>query len=163
MSVEDVSVVGGTVEFEMTGLSQFVRRIQLILGELPPAIAGEMYKLGEEIMTLSKDDYVPVDQGILRGSGFVNEPVIETAQISVTLGFGGPAEAYALIQHEDLTYHHPPKDPKHDKHRIENMEASPLAGSKYLERPMLLKAGELPARVGPIVAQVYSSAASEGA
>lgn len=160
MSLDDGNYVGGSVTFTHSGLAQMTRRVALILGMLPAEIGGELYKLGEEIMTDAKDEYVPVDQGILRGSGFVNEPVVETAQISVTLGFGGAAEAYALKQHEDLSLHHPPKDTGHDEHRLSNMDARPNAGSKYLERPVLAKAHLLPERCGAIVARVYAEAGS---
>ena len=27
--------------------------------------------------------------------------------VAVEIGFGGPAEAYAVVQHEDLSYRHP--------------------------------------------------------
>ena len=64
-------------------------------------------------------DQAPVDVGTLSQSGFVNEPVIEGNNVSVTLGFGGAASAYAHRQHEETTWKHP----KHGK-------------AKYLEDPM---------------------------
>jgi hypothetical protein len=87
--------------------------------------ARALYMVGEIIITDAKANYVPVRDGILRASGFVREPVITHDNASVTIGFGGAAEAYALEQHERLDYHHT------------------VGGPKYLERPVLAHAGEV--------------------
>lgn len=50
---------------------------------------------------------VPVDTGTLRASGFVMEPERSGRNISVTLAYGGPAEGYAVVVHEDLDAFHP--------------------------------------------------------
>lgn len=150
MSVEDGSYTGGGVTFEHRGLAQFTRRIQLILGTLPPEIGKALYELAQEMKTDSQTEWVPVRDGILRGSAFVDEPVVETAQISVRLGYGGAAEAYALAQHEDLTFHHPGLD----------NPGGQVGYAKYLERPVLAKANMIPERVGPIVTKVYHEAAN---
>ena len=68
------------------------------------AAASGLRQTAEEMMTESKR-LVPVDTGTLKGSGYV-EPV-DMADLSVRLGFGGPAEPYALVQHEDLSLRHP--------------------------------------------------------
>lgn len=58
--------------------------------------------------------------GTLKASGVVELPVTEGTVVSVSLGYGGAASAYAFRQHEDLTYRH-------------------KAGqeAKYLERPIM--------------------------
>ena len=56
--------------------------------------------VAEEIMTDSKQNYVPVITGTLRASGFVQEPVVFNKTVTVTLGFGGAASAYAAAVHE---------------------------------------------------------------
>lgn len=61
-----------------------------------------LFALGNNIMTEAKQR-VPVDQGILRASGYVSPP----EDGNVELGFGGAASAYAVKQHEDLTLRHP--------------------------------------------------------
>lgn len=73
---------------------------------------------GNRIMTVSKRDFVPVDQGTLRGSGHVRQPHIRGTRAEVTLGYGGAASAYALVQHERLDYAHD------------------VGQAKYLERPV---------------------------
>jgi hypothetical protein len=50
---------------------------------------------------------VPVDTGTLRDSGTVDEPKWSGNNLSVDLGFGGAAEDYAIVVHEDLEAFHP--------------------------------------------------------
>lgn len=75
------------------------------------------------------DELVPFDTGTLSRSQTTR--VNETAgKITGTIGYGGPASPYALVQHEDLTLSHPPK----------TKGGSPVApgqgrGPKYLEYP----------------------------
>jgi hypothetical protein len=57
-------------------------------------------------MRASKEQ-VPLRDGQLRGSGMVQEPQISGTNWSITMGYGGAASAYALIQHENLSFHHP--------------------------------------------------------
>jgi len=102
------------------------------LGKRAPEILGSaLFQIGEEIIGKSKEDFVPVDLGHLRSSGFVEEPKTSSRNgVTVELGFGGPAGkgnvggaknkisvGYALIVHEDLSARHK------------------VGGSKYLEKP----------------------------
>lgn len=86
------------------------------------ALTGALYEEAEAIMTDSKQNYVPVDTGALRASGFVELP----AGNSVTFGYGGPAAPYAVIVHEDLTKHHP------------------IGSAKYLELPIMARLAGMP-------------------
>jgi len=56
--------------------------------------------VAEEIMTDSKTNYVPVDTGNLRNSGFVEPVRISSKVVKVRLGFGGAASPYAAMVHE---------------------------------------------------------------
>lgn len=92
------------------------------LGEHALTMAGiALFEEATDIMEKPNGarDQAPVDVGTLRESGFVNQPVVEGENVSVTLGFGGSASAYAHRQHEELTWKHP----KHGK-------------AKFLEDPM---------------------------
>ena len=71
------------------------------------ALGAAIFQEAEAVMTISKEQYVPVDTGALRASGFVQLPVYTGKVASVTLGFGGPSAPYAVIVHEDLTKRHP--------------------------------------------------------
>lgn len=51
------------------------------------------------VMRESKRE-VPVDQGILRSSGFVERPKRKGRGASITMGYGGAAKDFAVFQHE---------------------------------------------------------------
>lgn len=87
-----------------------------------PLIGKGLYREGQGIMSQSRP-LVPVLTGALRASGYVDEPVIEGAEltgqrVSVKLGYGGVASkvnpvtgeragVYALPVHENLeAFHH---------------------------------------------------------
>ena len=101
-----------------TNLEQVQKQLHAMPDKALKALAAGVYKEGEEIMTKSKR-VVPVDLGTLRASGFVDTPVVRSGVVTVTLGYGGAAKAYALIQHEAMDYNHPGQ-----------------GGPKYLERPV---------------------------
>lgn len=69
------------------------------------AVKAGVYLAANNIMTESKRQ-VPVDQGVLRGSGYVALPVEQQGRVTVELGYGGPAADYAAIQHE-VPMNHP--------------------------------------------------------
>ncbi len=113
-------------------MSLEVKGVELVVGnldkahvELVQAAAAGLYQAGEAMMADSKANFVPVDTGTLKNSGFVEQPVIDEGLIQVTLGYGGAAEDYAVVQHERLDYHHA------------------VGGPKYLERPVLNAAKSL--------------------
>lgn len=93
----------------------------------------------EDIMLKSKRDHVPVDQGTLRASGQVAEPVIRGSMVSVELGYGGAASAYALAVHEHPSEHSPPSWSGGVKFTV--------GGPKYLEKPVLAAARNLGQRI----------------
>src|SRR4051812_22825560 len=77
------------------------------MGQLArPVLGSALYHLGEEIIGEAQEDYVPVDEGILKASGYVAPVDTRDDEVSVTMGFGGPAGDYALVQHENEFFHH---------------------------------------------------------
>ena len=89
-------------------------------------VGGSLYRAAERIMTEAKM-IVPVEFGTLKDSGHVEPPTpLGNAGAEVALGFGGPAEAYAVEQHENLEYAH-----------AEGKQA------KYLETPLKAAAGDV--------------------
>lgn len=95
--------------------------------EFMQAVAGATYEEASAIMLTSKAQ-VPFEFGTLQRSGVVNEPTVEGTRWEVTLGYGGEASAYALIQHEDLSFHHP---------GLNSIAAGQSGrGPKYLETPV---------------------------
>lgn len=73
--------------------------LRRIMAEQPKVLGAALYQEGEAIMAESKQ-LVPVDLGNLRDSGHVQQPVITGDSVTVKLGYGGPAAAYALYVHE---------------------------------------------------------------
>lgn len=103
----------------VTGTDKVLRNLRLVNVRAPDVFAGALVRQAENMMTRSKTEFVPVDQGDLRNTGHVQPPVVEGSETSVTLGFGGPAASYAIPQHENLDF----------KHQV--------GEAKYLERPVL--------------------------
>lgn len=103
----------------VTGATSLARKLALAGRNGPEAVVTTLYQQAERILTVSKMDYVPVDTGALRASGFVEPPIVQGPRVSVDLGFGGPAAPYAVLVHENLTAHHP------------------VGQAKYLEIPFL--------------------------
>lgn len=109
---------GAKLTFE--GGDEMRAKLARIVSEMPNRVGAALYAEAETgIMNPSKSRYVPVDTGTLRASGMVEAPEISKDAVSVTMGYGGAASAYALRQHEDLSYHHT------------------VGGPKYLETPLL--------------------------
>ena len=94
------------MRIEITGTTPLAKKLTLAALQGPPAIAAALTQTAETIMTVSKTDYVPVDTGALRASGFVEPPLWAAGRVQVQLGFGGASAPYALIVHENLTARH---------------------------------------------------------
>ena len=88
-------------EFEVTGVERVLAALANLGPKGPQALAAALYQEGQGILGVSQAEYVPVDQGALRGSGFVREPVVEGPLVTVTIGYGGVAAPYALAIHEN--------------------------------------------------------------
>lgn len=89
------------------GVAEAIRNLEGVRQVTPQELAAALYVEGELIMTESKQSRVPVDTGTLRASGRVQQPKISGENVTVTLGYGGAASAYALIQHEATWFNHP--------------------------------------------------------
>jgi hypothetical protein len=105
-------------------------------GERAFAEAGILLEArGETIMGDSKQNYVPVDQSTLQGTGHVEKAVVSGENVSVRLAYGGPGAAYAQAIHEHLSEHSP--------RSWKAAEASgrgvhfTQGGPKYLELPFI--------------------------
>lgn len=69
------------------------------------ALGAALYREAVRALNISRP-LVPVDTGVLRGSGVVLQPERMGSRVVVRLGYGGAARAYALKQHEELSYAH---------------------------------------------------------
>lgn len=109
---------------QILGEEKLLAALSQIAREIPEKTGAALFQVGEEIMANAKENYVPVDLGALRASGFVRSDH-RYKEYTVKLGFGGPSAPYALIQHENMTYNHT------------------TGGPKYLERPVMERAGSI--------------------
>jgi hypothetical protein len=89
------------------GFAEFDRALADNPDRVMVAGGGALYRKAWQIMGRSKEEFVPVDLGILKDSGDVALPEIDGNAMVVEMGYGGAAAAYALKQHEDLTLNHP--------------------------------------------------------
>ena len=72
------------IRFELKGEREMVKALKRRDPMARRGLATGLYALGNNIMTDSKR-LVPVDFGILRGSGFVTQPAnVERGEINVT-------------------------------------------------------------------------------
>lgn len=95
------------------------RKLQAIADATPRIAAKALFAEASIVMGESQTEYVPVDTGVLKNSGFVGAPKIGPSSVEVELGYGGAAAAYAVVQHERLDYRHT------------------VGQAKYLETPVL--------------------------
>jgi hypothetical protein len=92
--------------FSIKGADELVRKLAAAGERALPICAGALHECGEEIMEKSRPQ-VPWETGTLRNSGRVQPAEIEGSKVTVTLSYGGAAQAYALIQHERTDFNHP--------------------------------------------------------
>lgn len=82
-----------------------VSKLKAIQSKFPDRVAAALYQEAQIELTESKRR-VPVDTGTLRASGQVSRPERRGSKVTVTISFGGAADRYALIVHEDLEAFH---------------------------------------------------------
>lgn len=119
----------GAVTFELKGVEEMRQKLERVTRGMNRAVERALREEAEEIMRRAKNEFVPVDKSTLKNSGFVNDVVRDGDDISVTLGFGGSAEAYALAVHEHPSEH----SPRSWGDRSVNFTRG---GPKYLEKPL---------------------------
>jgi hypothetical protein len=104
---------------DLFGDKELVSALQAGKEQTPRAIAQAIYEEANLIFARSQV-LVPVDTGVLRGSGGVSSPQMGTQGYFVDIYYGGPAAPYALYVHEIIgNYHNPPTQ------------------AKYLEQPVM--------------------------
>lgn len=130
------------IQFTITGDDLGVNLAEY-LDEVMVAAEGAVIEIGNEVMTDSKENYVPIDSGNLLRSGFVDDPVRTPDSVELVMGFGGAAADYALAVHE-----HPsdisPYSWLAKEGRGEQIQWSkPGTGPKYLQIPFFERAGRM--------------------
>lgn len=101
-------------QIRITGLRQTDAELNRLGKKAPKVLSSALFQVAEEIIGKSKENFVPVDFGHLRNSGFVELPKISGGKVTVEAGFGGPAGkgnvgstsnkisvGYAIVVHEN--------------------------------------------------------------
>jgi hypothetical protein len=106
-------------KLDLFGDEELVNALTAGKKDAPQAIAQAIWEEANVIFAKSQI-LVPVDTGVLRGSGGVSAPQMGNQGYFVDIFYGGPAASYALYVHEIIgNYHKPPTQ------------------AKYLEQPVM--------------------------
>lgn len=131
-------------EVTFTGSDRLAANLHKLAALAPAAIAQGLTEHAEDVMRVSKTEYVPVDLGTLRQSGTVLPPEITGETVTVTLGYGGPAAPYAVAVHENpRSGHTGGRSPSGRPYK----HWARVGGWKYLETPFEQLAPRLVPRV----------------
>lgn len=132
--------------------AQFANKLRGAAQAGPQALVAALYQEAQEILTIAKERYVPVDTGALRASGFVEPPTLTPNGATMSIGFGGPSAPYAVIVHEDLTKRHRVGEAKYLeiplRARIEGMQAVLSMRTADGIRQAFQRLGKIEANVG---------------
>mgnify|MGYP003147033458 CR=1 FL=1 len=124
-----------TVRLE--GLEDLRRVLATADLKIKMAVNREVDKIATDIENESKV-LAPFDEGILAGS-VTKTKSYNVGFISQTVAYGGPGAPYALIQHENMEFWHPPKPPGKSKVGKKSGKGPGIPGqtqgAKYLEIP----------------------------
>jgi len=126
----------------LKGVGEMITKLEQ-LKQIDMDIAAGAYTIAEEVMTVSKE-VVPVDTGTLKSSGFVKPPEIAPTHVSVTLGYGGPARAYAWNQeyggwHNLVAWGHP-KGPYYPMHHPPKWAVAVMSNPTHHSPHVLMRA-----------------------
>lgn len=152
-------------EAKVTGATAMQQSILALAKAMPKRIGDALWAEAELTMTEAKE-LCPVMDGTLIDSGHVEPPEYNGDGISVTMGFGGAASAYALAVHENprsgKTGGWGPKGPQDIQFRNLKTKAgrsyiAPIGAQrkryatkgqwKYLEQPFLKRVNGLELRI----------------
>ena len=102
-----------TFTFTLEGDLELKAMLEAAREKSPLAVAQAIWEEANLIFAKSQV-LVPVDTGVLRGSGGVSAPQKGTTGYFVDIFYGGPAADYAMYVHEIIgNYHKPPTQAKY--------------------------------------------------
>lgn len=130
------------MQFKTRGAATMARKIRGIAKSHPDKVLKAVYLEAELVMTDSKRNYVPIDLGTLRNSGYVAKPERSGSTITIKFGFGGAASAYAISVHETPSKYDPPS---WEGNVVQFKRRG--RGPKYLERPLREALSGMPQRI----------------
>lgn len=113
------------------GDKEMLRKLKSLQNKFPDEIKIALRIEAERVMKDSKQNFVPVESGVLRSTGFVADPYRKGDDVSVSLSYGGAAAPYATALHEHPSESSPPT--WEGKALVFTKEGT---GPKYLETPL---------------------------
>lgn len=113
------------------GHKEMMKRLKTLQKKFPDQIGIALRLEGERVMKDSKQNFVPVAEGVLRSTGYVADPIRKGDDVSVSLTYGGAAAPYATALHEHPSESSPPT--WEGKALVFTKEGT---GPKYLEIPL---------------------------
>jgi hypothetical protein len=123
-----------TFTFTLEGDLELKAILEAAREKSPLAVAQAIWEEANLIFAKSQV-LVPVDTGVLRGSGGVSAPQKGTTGYFVDIFYGGPAADYAMYVHEIIgNYHKPPTQAKYLEQPF--MEALPQIQNNISTRIM---------------------------
>ena len=137
----------------VTGDAELIRVLQSAPKLATKSLALALHREARLILNHSKREYVPVDNGILRASAVLGRPEIHGTTIRVQFGYGGAAAAYSVVQHEDETLSHPPKNPR----RTGTRSSARPGRAKYLSQAVTDMAPGMGARLAVSIQTMFAS------
>ena len=142
---------------EMRGVEAMAAALKIWNAKAKTAALGALREEAADIMAVSQK-FVPVDQGTLKGSKYIDKPVLAGSTATVTMGYGGAAGKYALAVHENPraggTHGISPSGQRY-RHWAQT------GRWKYLEQPILMARKGFLERIGRKIRERFDSA--EGA
>lgn len=140
--------------FDISGIREVKRALAIDAKGVQAAADKAITNITNDIFVRA-DQLVPVDESPLRTSGHIQVSRTSTG-IELSIVYGGASAPYAIVQHENLDFWHPPKPPS--KSKVGGRQGSGPGpdpqtgrGAKYLERPFLEQTKNLRQK---IVAQI---------
>lgn len=119
----------GKISLVVTGSKELNAYLKKATGNINQATRCATYALGVGILG-SAVRRAPKKRGVLRGSGFCTLPVGKGTAWESTVGFGGPAKAYAWAQHEGTNFRHREGEDHYLQKAVD--EVGPQAASIFL-------------------------------
>ena len=144
-------MAGGVFTFKMEGLKETLNSLDKLGIDIKKATAAAVFSTAQAIAHKA-DELVPVDTGVLRATQDVSrQKSLTQKDYRSVISYGGPSAPYALAQHEELDWWHPPKPPGKSKVGKRSGKG-PVApgtgrGPKYLEHPFLEETANWPASI----------------
>lgn len=142
--------MSGIVTFDMQGMDELKNRLRTVASQGLHDNAGYLKNFASLVMEDAKENYVPVDKTWLRDSGHVGDVIQGVGGLQVSLSFGdGPTAPYVIAVHEHLSDWSPPS------WQGKTVRFS-RGGPKYLERPVMEHARNLPTVAGRIFVHLFT-------